>query len=117
MPKAYLLDNGLRNCLLNNFEMPTFRLDKGELWENLYFRLLIEKYDMDEIAFWRTTEGNEVDFVLNNIKNPYAVEVKFDKNTIKESKYKIFRNAYPNIPLNFKWIEPFDEDFFRYRST
>ena len=113
MPKAYLLDNGLRNCLINNFEIPSLRMDKGELWENIFFRLLIEKYDMDDIAFWRTTEGNEVDFVLRSTSNQHAVEVKFDKNAIKESKYKIFNNIYPDIPLSFAWIEPFDEDFFR----
>jgi predicted AAA+ superfamily ATPase len=113
MPKVYLLDNGLRNCLVNNFELPTFRLDKGNLWENMYFRLLVEKYDVDDISFWRTTEGNEVDFVMSRNKKPYAVEVKFDKNAIKERKYKIFRDTYPDIPLHFAWIEPFDEDFFR----
>ena len=116
MPKAYLLDNGLRNCLLINFETPAFRLDKGELWENMYFRLLAEKYDLDEISFWRTTEGNEVDFVLSHIENPYAVEVKFDKDMIKENKYKIFRNTYPDIPLHFVWTEPFNEDFFRLKG-
>jgi predicted AAA+ superfamily ATPase len=113
MPKAYLLDNGLRNCLVNNFEMPAFRLDKGELWENLYFKLLVEKYDMDDIFFWRTTEDNEVDFVMSRIENPYAVEVKFNKSAVKENKYNIFRNTYPEIPLRFAWVDPFDEDFFR----
>ena len=113
MPKVYLMDNGLRNCLLNNFEQPAFRLDKGELWKNMFFRLLAEKYDVDDIFFWRTTQGNEVDFVLSHIETPHAIEVKFDKNTIKESKYKIFRNTYPGIPLHFAWIEPFDEYFFR----
>jgi len=113
MPKAYFLDTGLRNCLINNFEWPVFRLDKGELWENMYFRLLAEKYDMNDISFWRTTEGNEVDFVLSHLEQPYAVEVKFNQNAIKESKYKQFQNIYPDIPLQFAWLEPFDEDFFR----
>jgi len=113
MPKAYLLDNGLRNCLVNNFELPTFRFDKGEIWENQYFRLLIEKFDIDDISFWRTTEDNEVDFVMCQVEKPFAVEVKFNKNTIKESKYKMFRENYPSIPLQFAWLEPFDEDFFR----
>ena len=113
MPKAYLLDNGLRNCLVNNFEMPTFRLDKGELWENLYFRLLLEKHDIEDISFWRTTDYNEVDFVMGRIENPYSVEVKFNKSAIKENKYNIFKDAYPEIPLYFAWIEPFDENFFR----
>ncbi|MDR0793824.1 MAG: ATP-binding protein [Chitinophagaceae bacterium] len=113
MPKIYLLDTGLRNCLINNFEMPAFRLDKGALWENMYFRQLVEKYDVNDIFFWREANGNEVDFVLSHIEQPHAIEVKFDKHSIKESKYKMFRNAYPDIPLQFAWIEPFDEDFFR----
>ena len=113
MPKVYLLDNGLRNCLVNNFELPAFRPDKGDLWENLYFRLLLEKYSVDEISFWRTTEDNEVDFVLGHAEKPYSVEIKFDKGAIKEHKYKIFRETYPDIPLHFAWINPFDEDFFR----
>ena len=113
MPKAYLLDNGLRNCLINNFEMPVFRLDKGGLWENTYFRLLVDKHGLDDISFWRTTEENEVDFIMNQIDKPYAVEVKFNKNSIKESKYNMFKKTYPEIPLHFAWIEPFDENFFR----
>ena len=113
MPKAYLLDTGLRNCLVNNFTQPVFRLDKGELWENMYFKLLIEKHSIDDIFFWRTTDGSEVDFVLNNIENPYSVEVKFAENAIRESKYKTFRETYPEIPLHFAFLEPFDENFFR----
>jgi len=113
MPKVYLFDNGLRNSLINNFEMPIFRQDKGELWENLFFRLLIEKYDVEEISFWRTSEGNEVDFVMSKTENQFAVEVKYDKNTIRESKYKQFRETYPEIPFYFANIEPFEEDFFR----
>ncbi|MCL2649812.1 MAG: ATP-binding protein [Candidatus Azobacteroides sp.] len=113
MPKVYLLDTGLRNCLLNNFQQPEERTDKGALWENTCFRLLIDKYGSDNVLFWRTTAGNEVDFVVPDIENPQAIEVKFDKNAIKESKYKIFKENYPEIPLSFAWIEPFDEEFFR----
>ena len=113
MPKAYLLDNGLRNSLVNNFELPAFRFDKGELFENQYFKLLVEKYIPDEIAFWRTSDGNEVDFVMSRVEHPYAVEVKYNKNVIRENKYKVFKDAYPEIPLSFAYFEPFDEDFFR----
>jgi predicted AAA+ superfamily ATPase len=113
MPKAYLLDSGLRNCLVNNFELPAYRMDRGELWENQYFRLLIEKYNRDDISFWRTSEGNEVDFVMSRIESPYAVEVKYSKKSIRESKYKIFKETYPSLPLHYAYMEPFDEDFFR----
>jgi hypothetical protein len=35
------------------------------------------------------------------IKEKKAVEVKFSKNLIKESKYKVFKEKYPKILLEF----------------
>ena len=113
MPKVYLLDTGLRNCLLNNFEPLPFRTDRGTLWENVYFRLLLDKYSQDELFYWRTSAGNEVDFVLPNIQNPFAVEVKYDQSAIKESKYKLFSANYPDIPLRYAYLNPFTESFFQ----
>lgn len=113
MPKVYLFDNGLRNCMLNNFESLNFRSDRGALWENTYFRMLLNAYPQDELFYWRTSAGNEVDFVLPNIQNPYAVEVKYDQSAIKESKYKLFLSNYPDIPLRYAYLNPFTEGFFR----
>ena len=112
MPKVYLLDSGLRNCLLNNFEPLNFRLDKGALWENVYFRMLLNIHPQDELFYWRTSAGNEVDFVFPNIQTPYAVEVKYDQSAIKESKYKLFSSNYPDIPLRYAYMNPFTESFF-----
>jgi predicted AAA+ superfamily ATPase len=113
MPKVFMLDNGLRNSLLNNFQPVNLRLDKGDLWENIYFRILADKYGADAIRFWRTVDKNEVDFVIQDVEIPLAVEVKFDENYIKPNKYKIFEKAYPDIPLHFAWMAPLDENFFR----
>ena len=112
MPKVYLLDTGLRNCLLNNFEPLSFRSDRGTLWENTYFRMLLNTYPQEELFYWRTSAGNEVDFVFPNIQKPYAVEVKYDQNAIKKSKYKLFSENYPEIPLHYAYISPFSERFF-----
>ncbi|MDR0572592.1 MAG: ATP-binding protein [Tannerella sp.] len=113
MPKVYLLDTGLQNSLLNNFQPLTFRIDKGMIWETLYYKLLCEKHGTDDILFWRTTDGNEVDFVMPYLEKPYAVEIKYDGALIKSAKYKKFEDTYPDIPLSFGWLQPFDEDFFR----
>jgi hypothetical protein len=113
MPKVYFMDTGMRNCLLENFQSPNIRPDKGELWENMVFRQLIEKYNADSIYYWRTTSGQEVDFVLPGIANPKAIEAKFDKALIKKSKYRKFKETYPGIPLEYVWMAPFNEDFFR----
>ncbi len=113
MPKVFLLDTGMRNCLINNFQPLNTRTDKGELWENTVFRMLTEKYGLDSIQFWRTSAGNEVDFVLQRIENPKAIEAKFDETAVKPNKYKIFTEAYPEISLGFVWMNPFSDDFFR----
>jgi predicted AAA+ superfamily ATPase len=113
MPKVYLLDTGMQNSLLNNFQPLTFRIDKGMIWETLYYKLLCEKHVTDDILFWRTSDGNEVDFVMPYIEQPYAIEVKYDQTSIKSAKYKKFETTYPDIPLSFEWLQPFDEDFFR----
>jgi predicted AAA+ superfamily ATPase len=113
MPKVFLLDSGLRNCLLNNFQPFSSRMDMGSVFEHAVFRILVEKYGMDAVQFWRTSAGNEVDFVLADVANPRAIEVKLDSNQVKPGKYKLFTEAYPGIPLHFCWMNPFTEDFFR----
>jgi predicted AAA+ superfamily ATPase len=117
MPKGFLLDSGLRNSLINNFQLIPDRLDKGELWETVFFRALADKYGRDEIYYWRTADNNEVDFVLPEIEAPFAVEAKYDESAIKSSKYKKFTETYPEIPLHYAWLYPFDENFFRRLTT
>jgi hypothetical protein len=64
----------------------------------------------------RTSGGNEVDFVLSDIGESKAIEVKYDKNQLKVNKYKLFKETYPEIPLHFIWLYPYDQDFFE-KST
>lgn len=100
MPKVYFNDLGLRNILINYFAPIEQRADKGVLLENYVFRKLLEKQEPDQIKFWRTANGNEVDFVVEtSFQKGYAVEVKFQDNEGKLSKYKIFTKAYPDFPL------------------
>lgn len=100
MPKIYLNDLGLRNILINYFAPIGQRADKGALLENYVFRKLVEKHEPDQVRFWRTTDGNEVDFVVEtSFQKGYAVEVKFQENESKLSKYKTFIAAYPDFPL------------------
>jgi len=102
MPKIYLNDLGLRNILINYFAPIEQRADKGALLENYVFRKLIEKHEPDQVKFWRTADGKEVDFVIETtFQKGYAVEVKFQENDAKLSKYKIFSAEYPNFPLEF----------------
>ena len=100
MPKVYFNDIGLRNSILNRFEHPTNRHDKGELLENFIYTQLRIKHEMDELRYWRTSDGNEVDFVIEESYNKgYALEVKWDCNRYRTKKYRRFVATYPNFPL------------------
>jgi predicted AAA+ superfamily ATPase len=113
MPKIYFLDLGLRNCLLMNFQPIHLRADRGELWENAVFRNLVDQFGTEEIRFWRTADGKEVDFVLPGIEQPKAFEVKVDEKSNHPSKYKLFTENYPSIPFNFTNLYPWKESLLR----
>lgn len=102
MPKVYFLDLGLRNFLIKDFKTFHERQDKGQILENALFRQLIEKYEVDEIKFWRTTSKNEVDFIIEG-KNAY--EVKVNPHRFQKGKLKSFIETYPNINLSLVCLE------------
>lgn len=103
MPVAYFNDLGMRNILLNQFQSVDFRIDKGELIENFVFLQLRNKYIPEEIRFWRTADGNEVDFVVSTeFEKGFAIECKFDERNFNQKKYSKFTNEYINFPLSVK---------------
>ena len=102
MPKVYINDLGLRNVLINYFSPMEQRADKGQVLENFAFRLLTEKYDENQLKYWRTADGNEVDFVIEtSFMKGFAVEIKFNAREVKTSKYKKFIENYPSFPLEY----------------
>ena len=109
MPKVYINDLGLRNILINYFAPIEQRADKGLVLENLYFRVLSENHEQDQIKYWRTADGNEVDFVVETqYLKGFAIEVKFNEQEAKISKYKKFITNYPDFPLEFCWWKKMD---------
>ncbi len=104
MPKIYFYDLGFRNSLLKNFENINTRLDKWAYFENIVWREFLFKFWLENIKFWRTQAKNEVDFIIDEKK---AYEVKFSKNLIKESKYKLFREKYRDFNLEFVVFDEF----------
>ena len=102
MPKVYFNDLGLRNVLVNYFSTIEQRADKGALLENYVYRSLSDRLNRDQIKFWRTADGNEVDFVLEERdKGGKAIEVKFNEAEVNTRKYKKFTELYPNYPVQF----------------
>jgi len=47
----------------------TDRADEGELWGNTVSRIIAFKMGADAIQYWRTSTGNELDFVLSDFEN------------------------------------------------
>ena len=80
--KTYLYDLGVRNAILKDFSKPQDRPDKGVLWETFVFLKLqsILAPNM-EIKFWRTKDGDEVDFILLKDRKPIPIEVKSQLST------------------------------------
>ncbi|MCK5476014.1 MAG: ATP-binding protein [Candidatus Pacebacteria bacterium] len=96
MPKVYFYDLGLRNYLLNNFDLISNRSDRGQILENIVFLKFLNHHKRDNINFWRTQAKNEVDFVVNREQ---AFEMKFNPKNFQESKYAKFKKEYPDIKL------------------
>jgi uncharacterized protein len=100
MPKVYFNDLGLRNFFVNNFSPVGMREDKGMLIENYVYLLLKQKYDPENVYYWRTQAKNEVDFVVRGDDGRYkALEVKYDRNAFKSGRYSSFAHHYPDVPL------------------
>lgn len=109
MPKIFFNDTGLRNVLVNNFLPIETRPDKGELFENAVYNILRQQYGQAFVKYWRTADGNEVDFVIETGEKSRAIETKFDYAQFKPSKYKKFSLAYPEIPLEtWTYLNPTD---------
>ncbi|WP_127126030.1 ATP-binding protein [Pseudoflavitalea rhizosphaerae] len=101
MPKVYYNDTGLRNALLNNFNNLNQRLDKGPLLENYVYTRLRDLYTPESLRYWRTSDGSEVDFVIEqSLHKGLAYEVKYNDALYKASKYYKFMEAYPGFPLS-----------------
>jgi len=76
-PKVFFLDNGLRNAVFGGFAASSERADRGALWENAIFNELAKRLSLlDEIRFWRSKNGTEVDFVVRRAERMVAIEVK-----------------------------------------
>jgi predicted AAA+ superfamily ATPase len=77
-PKLYFMDSGPRNALRNDFtpELAT-RIDAGALFENWAFAEVAKRLDLlDGLGYWRSTNGAEVDFVIEHAGEVSGLEVK-----------------------------------------
>ena len=96
--KTYLYDVGIRNAILKDFSPYRDRSDQGILLESFVFlRLQSLLAPNMELKFWRTKEGDEVDFILLKNRRPIPIEVKSRLTTREVPKsLKRFLLRYPS---------------------
>ena len=103
MKKLYFYDLGMRNIIYNSFNDISIRVDKGAIFENYVFLELIKNTQLfSTLYFYRTRDGAEVDFVLDNMIEKKSVEAKF-KHFDKPAKFKslIDFNKSENIKASY----------------
>jgi len=112
--RYYFYDNGIRNAILNNFNLLEQRNDIGMLWENFMVmeRIKMQQYQMifSNNYFWRTYDQKEVDFVEERDGKLFGYEFKWNPRKVKIQKEWLA--TYPNASFevinkdNFlSWIE------------
>ena len=110
--KYYFYDSGIRNSILNNFSSIEKRKDKGSIYEAYVAQFLtINSIPNSELRFWRTRNGDEIDFVFLKNQVPYLFEVK-SKLKRKEipNAMKIFLRNYREIGGAYIINENLDEE-------
>jgi len=112
LKKIYFYDPGVRNAVINNFNLLSDRNDVGALWENYMAveRLKFQHYHeiYAENYFWRTYDGAEVDWVEEQNGKVLGFEFKWGEK--KKKRESIFWKEISAKPV--KIITPRSMDGF-----
>lgn len=94
--RYYFNDNGIRNALINNFNLLSRRDDVGMLWENYIWLERIKKleytHQFANLYFWRTYDQKEIDYVEERDGHLLGCEMKWGK---KINAPQLWLNTYP----------------------
>lgn len=87
--KYYFLDLGIRNAVIAQFNPLDARDDIGQLWENFMFIERLKKCSYTKFYgnryFWRTYNGQEIDFLEEAENKLSAFEAKWsEKKKVQE---------------------------------
>ncbi|HFC36158.1 MAG TPA: ATP-binding protein, partial [Candidatus Moranbacteria bacterium] len=112
-PKVYLIDCGLRNYLLDNFSILPKTTDFGSLAENFAVTELLKNISvLEQVYYWRTRQGQEVDIILKRKNQLIPIEVKGGNQVTIPSGLKSFiRNYQPKEAYVLNWSIIKDEQY------
>jgi len=99
-PKYFFVDLGLRNALLGRFQFGM--MEKGDLLENYMFI----RFKDEPLAFWRTSNKAEVDFVFKNTLVPLEVKI---TPKVTRSLISFINHYHPPFALIANWDQSFEE--------
>lgn len=105
--RYYFRDNGIRNALISNFNLPHTRNDMGMLWENFVVMERIKSNEYHRVFanyyFWRTYDRQEIDLIEEKDGKLSAFELKWNPKRLKKAP-KAWREGYPDA--EFKVVSP-----------
>ena len=85
MPKVFLEDTGIAN-ILSGKAFP--KIVTGDLFESSIYANLRRNIEIENIYFWRTNKGQEVDFIVRDEKLlPIEVKLSYSHKTMKNIIY------------------------------
>lgn len=99
--KYYFWDNGIRNAIIANYNDLEIRDDVGKLWENFLVAERLKTREYKGIYannyFWRSWEGQEVDWIEEREGKLFGYEFKYS--AAKWRQPSGFRRAYPEAAV------------------
>ncbi|MFC1613032.1 ATP-binding protein [Patescibacteria group bacterium] len=96
-PKYYFWDNGIRNYFLKNFQDINSRADAGFLFESFVIGGINKRKNvLQNLKFWRSKLGQEIDLVIEDQNNisPYEIKFKTSQNRKDYSGLVAFMDKY-----------------------
>jgi len=109
--KIYFFDTGIRNALINNFNLFRLRQDVGALWENFLISERIKLNSNNErntnMYFWRTHQQQEIDYLEEAEGKLSGFEFKWKTGAFRPP--KVFLSAYPGSTVKLINQENFKE--------
>ena len=70
IPKLFFVDTGMMNMAIENFTAIQLRQNKGSIFETFILAELLKyKKKYQQLYFYRTSSGTEIDFILNDVKS------------------------------------------------
>lgn len=97
-PKAYYVDLGIRNALLQKLEAQLLVGDKGSLFENTIAIQLKNIVGLENLKYWRTKNQTEVDFVtVHKGGRLKAWETKYNSTSNTSWGLQTFKDKYSGL--------------------